>query len=135
MVGLPVSDVKRIVEDYGFKFEGTDRKNCSDDPMTAFLHVVPHGSDCSDTLHIQGPTTRSGRTPILTSNTHTEIQLRETIETVLSLWEKTCDVCGEAAKLRCGECKGVRYCSKECQKKDWKNHKQRCAFTVVFKMK
>jgi hypothetical protein len=28
--------------------------------------------------------------------------------------------------LRCGKCKKVHYCCKECQVKDWKNHKQLC---------
>jgi hypothetical protein len=28
--------------------------------------------------------------------------------------------------LRCGQCKTVAYCSRECQKTNWKNHKQYC---------
>lgn len=28
---------------------------------------------------------------------------------------------------RCGRCKSVFYCSKECQKKDWRSHKAVCA--------
>jgi len=27
---------------------------------------------------------------------------------------------------RCGVCKLVRYCGKECQSNDWKDHKTRC---------
>jgi len=57
--------------------------------------------------------------------------------------EKRCNTCGsqtrkdlseelEAEKksklLICAGCSSVNYCSKECQKKDWKNgHKQKCA--------
>lgn len=43
-----------------------------------------------------------------------------------------CGVCGEAEKvsggelLRCSRCKKVRYCSPECQKRDWKRHKVGC---------
>lgn len=29
--------------------------------------------------------------------------------------------------LTCGRCKSVHYCSKDCQKKDWKSHKAVCA--------
>ena len=32
--------------------------------------------------------------------------------------------------LRCSACKKTYYCSKECQKKDWKKHKPRCKFLV-----
>jgi hypothetical protein len=48
---------------------------------------------------------------------------------------KACKTCGklkaelskEEKKLKtCGKCKRVAYCSKECQKKDWKGHKKNC---------
>jgi hypothetical protein len=33
----------------------------------------------------------------------------------------------EEKKLKtCGKCKRVAYCSKECQKEDWKDHKKNC---------
>ena len=43
--------------------------------------------------------------------------------------EKRCQKCGGLGKpklLVCGDCKGVSYCSTECQKADWKTHKGTC---------
>ena len=41
---------------------------------------------------------------------------------------RVCQMCGkEAAKMKkCSVCKRVRYCSEECQLKDWKEHKKAC---------
>jgi len=45
-----------------------------------------------------------------------------------------CNKCGkspgnETEKLQfCGACKKVEYCSKDCQKKDWKDHKTACKY-------
>lgn len=36
-----------------------------------------------------------------------------------------CLYCGHPASLRCSKCKGA-YCSKECQKKDFRSHKSTC---------
>lgn len=46
--------------------------------------------------------------------------------------EESCLKCGAATTkagnplLRCSKCKTVKYCSPDCQKKDWKKHKQMC---------
>lgn len=48
---------------------------------------------------------------------------QKTIETSLKL----CPCCSQAASLTCGKCKKVRYCSKECQKKDWTAHRNTCS--------
>lgn len=41
-----------------------------------------------------------------------------------------CNKCAEVSKLRCSKCKNVKYCSTECQKADWKNHKKKCTLIV-----
>eukprot|EP00658_Telonema_sp_P-2_P079945 TRINITY_DN7869_c0_g1_i1.p1 TRINITY_DN7869_c0_g1~~TRINITY_DN7869_c0_g1_i1.p1 ORF type:complete len:351 (+),score=72.46 TRINITY_DN7869_c0_g1_i1:119-1171(+) len=41
-----------------------------------------------------------------------------------------CGTCGaEAAGLRCSRCKVTWYCSKQCQRSDWKHHKLSCRET------
>lgn len=37
-----------------------------------------------------------------------------------------CGSCGKMGGLTCGRCKRARYCSKECQRADWKVHKKDC---------
>ncbi|KAK4541986.1 hypothetical protein LTR36_007186 [Oleoguttula mirabilis] len=49
--------------------------------------------------------------------------------------EDVCGACtaeegkGGSPLLQCGRCKTQRYCSKECQRKDWRAHKVGCAAT------
>ncbi|GAW81950.1 MYND finger protein [Plasmodium gonderi] len=38
-----------------------------------------------------------------------------------------CDNCKENAELQCSQCKRAYYCSKECQMKDWFNHREVCS--------
>merc|ERR1740117_2229437 len=46
---------------------------------------------------------------------------------------KDCNFCkrtkktGEKAFSSCAKCRAVRYCSSECQQKDWGTHKDACA--------
>ena len=41
--------------------------------------------------------------------------------------EETCKVCGKVgARKKCGKCLAVVYCSRECQIKDWREHKTSC---------
>ena len=41
-----------------------------------------------------------------------------------------CFLCAEPAKLRCGRCKGPWYCSRDCQRDDWKRHAPACTAPV-----
>ena len=45
--------------------------------------------------------------------------------------KKTCHLCKSKTNLSCGNCRIVYYCSKDCQKKDWKNHKLVCNKKVI----
>ena len=38
--------------------------------------------------------------------------------------------CSKPGNLRCSGCRTVGYCSAECQKKDWKQHKVNCQKTA-----
>ncbi|XP_070495981.1 SET domain-containing protein SmydA-8-like [Chironomus tepperi] len=43
-----------------------------------------------------------------------------------------CGKCGKAATSLCINCKSAFYCSRECQKSDWKSHKNQCrSFEIV----
>ena len=59
------------------------------------------------------------------THTHTHSQRKTTV--------KDCNFCkrtkkaGEKAFSSCAKCRAVRYCSSECQQKDWGAHKVGCA--------
>ena len=40
--------------------------------------------------------------------------------------QKLCIVCPKPGKKLCQGCKNINYCSRECQKRDWKTHKLLC---------
>lgn len=39
---------------------------------------------------------------------------------------KHCNICFNPGSYQCGKCLKTKYCSKECQKLDWKTHKEIC---------
>src|SRR6266536_2388050 len=44
-----------------------------------------------------------------------------------------CYVCQKLTKTRCSKCHQTYYCSEECQKIDWKEHKKSCKKPLVVK--
>jgi len=40
--------------------------------------------------------------------------------------EEACVVCGNPSNKRCSKCKVTKYCSTECQRRDYKEHKVNC---------
>lgn len=48
----------------------------------------------------------------------------------MNFWEKSCVVCCEKSKWKCGSCKLTYYCSRKCQLLDWPKHKILCRKTL-----
>ena len=59
-------------------------------------------------------------------------QIHEHSHTQRKTTVKDCNFCkrtkkaGEKAFSSCAKCRAVRYCSSECQQKDWGTHKDAC---------
>ncbi|XP_052104183.1 uncharacterized protein LOC127737489 [Mytilus californianus] len=57
-------------------------------------------------------------------------KLQPTIKTIIKSETKNdqtvCSVCEESTDKKCSKCKKVFYCSKVCQRNDWRNHKLTC---------
>ena len=47
---------------------------------------------------------------------------------------KLCKVCSKKSRLKCDQCGRVSYCSRECQFKDWNNHKKNCKYIAKSKI-
>lgn len=58
---------------------------------------------------------------------------RSRIDIKLLIMPQACNLCGKAAKNRCGSCGHVAYCCREHQQQDWKSHKYACKEFVNLK--
>lgn len=45
---------------------------------------------------------------------------------MVGLGVKSCSVCSKYPSRACSRCKTSAYCSKQCQKEDWKVHRDYC---------
>lgn len=61
----------------------------------------------------------------MTGNCSNGAEINECIDTILAKLNSECENCGSSSKRLkiCSKCEKVRYCSRECQKKDHKKHK------------
>ncbi|KAE8440743.1 hypothetical protein EG329_006622 [Mollisiaceae sp. DMI_Dod_QoI] len=91
----------------------------ADQPIQTSIDDQPGGAT-TDRSEVQSPTGPA-------SEHQTEASSSSTILT------KKCANCGtsetdpEKPLKPCSKCQTVRYCSRDCQKKDWKVHKKTCA--------
>jgi hypothetical protein len=53
-------------------------------------------------------------------------KIKKELGAVFKMDKHTCKVCYKTSTEKCSQCKAAHYCSRECQKKDWKEHKKIC---------
>jgi hypothetical protein len=89
------------------------------------------GAEHMYTPYISQRMQRTGVKPKLLPDWPIENRLYHQREILQVPAHSTCQTCKKPqAKHKCSVCRFARYCSKECQKKDWKNHKKTCREVV-----
>jgi ankyrin repeat protein len=98
--------------------KGCNVRAQADDNCTPLHHACKHGSlEVVKVLIENGADIAAeARTTLLDCAAHKFLQ--NTF--------KICNKCLSPGILRCGACKSMLYCSQECQKKDWPDHKVLC---------
>lgn len=81
-------------------------------------------------MHIKDPDAGYGSTPFAFGKYDFGFNMYHVEMLSCTMRKDECDACGKsfgAALKKCAACNSVRYCSKECQKGHWKEHKHVCA--------
>ena len=74
----------------------------------------------------EDPMRRSGMWILLTHTNNNDLRFGTPAPPRMECGHSLCRVCGERTKRRCATCTHVFYCSRDCQKQDWKKHKIVC---------
>lgn len=69
--------------------------------------------------------TREGNSEIAESLARIELNPQRSVVSGTDI----CRKCGKSGTKKCGKCGLVNYCSRDCQRKDWKRHKAECQRT------
>eukprot|EP01116_Phalansterium_solitarium_P020764 TRINITY_DN621_c1_g1_i2.p1 TRINITY_DN621_c1_g1~~TRINITY_DN621_c1_g1_i2.p1 ORF type:complete len:205 (+),score=3.84 TRINITY_DN621_c1_g1_i2:687-1301(+) len=128
---IPVSDslsAEEFFSDYPAVFE----QIMSYDPTTQFVAMIAFAFDQTDCVYNSTIITAQAS---FSKDLASLVQEEETREKVLPLTAiVACKTCGKGGKLkRCGRCRLVQYCSAECQKQNWKSHKEFCLVCDSFR--
>lgn len=81
--------------------------------------------DCSSQLN-NCPLCRTPITARLPRNSAVTLDPAVRLQGVMPEGHMPCKQCGTPTKQKCSGCKKMYYCSRECQKQDWKAHKVAC---------